>query len=109
MRMCEYVYVFVCVCVCRGQTGVVGYEDEEMGPIESEGECCQRRASTHVAVIGTGKMARKLAALWARGGYSVVLGSRNDLRFGDLGFGVGVWDLGWDALWLVCVACVLLG
>ena len=54
--------------------GVVGYEDEEMGPVESEEECTRRRAATWVSIIGTGKMARKLAALWARGGYAVALG-----------------------------------
>ena len=60
--------------------GVVGYEDEEMGPVETEAQCVQRRASTCVAILGTGKMARRLARLWARGGYPVLLGSRDPVR-----------------------------
>jgi hypothetical protein len=51
-----------------------------MGPVETPEECSRRRSDTVVAILGSGKMARKLGMLWARGGYSVVIGSRNDLR-----------------------------
>ena len=34
------------------KSGVVGYEDEEMGPVETETECIARRAHTWIAIIG---------------------------------------------------------
>ena len=38
------------------KSGVVGYEDEEMGPVETETECIARRAHTWIAIIGVCKI-----------------------------------------------------
>ncbi|EKX49547.1 hypothetical protein GUITHDRAFT_104509 [Guillardia theta CCMP2712] len=56
------------------------YQAEEAGPNETEEECRARRAATVVSIIGCGKMGSRLAELWARGGYKVLVGSRDQLR-----------------------------
>lgn len=48
--------------------------------------CRDRRQSTIVAVMGTGRMGKKLAEIWVRGGYNVIIGSR-DLTRGKLAAG----------------------
>lgn len=56
------------------------YGDEDAGPVETPSGRAERRRHTVVAILGTGRMAKRLALLWTLGGYRVLLGSREAAR-----------------------------